>query len=271
MPVLDLFGGRLHYETLGARNRPALILLHALGSSLAMWDAQAAALAAHFHVVRYSIRGHGESVIDAFCELDLDALARDALALLDELNITRAHWCGLSIGGMTAMWAAIHAPGRVERLVVASAVPHMPPRETWDERIEAALDTGLAPFAEPAMERWFTSRYRLGNGAEIDRMRSIFVHTQPEAYAACCAAVRDMDLRESLPRIRQPTLLISGDRDAAASPEKMRAMHEALAGSTFAVLPAAHLSNVECADDFTQAVIRHCASPPPPPLAARPA
>lgn len=260
MATLEVFGGRLHYETLGARNRPSLILLHALGSSLAMWDAQVAQFADQFHVIRYSIRGHGASTIDSFCELDLDALARDAIALLDEMNVTRAHWCGLSLGGMTAMWAAIHAPARVERLVVASAAAHMPPRDVWDQRIESALDTGLAPLAQPTMERWFTAAYRRERRAEVDRIREIFLTTQASGYAASCAAVRDMDLRQELSRLRHRALLIVGEQDPAVTADAARGIHAQIAGSSLVVLPGAHLSNIECEAEFTQAVIRHCAA-----------
>lgn len=257
MSTVDIFGGRLHYECLGERGRPPLLLLHALGSSLAMWDSQVARFAEHFFVVRLSMRGHGESAIDAFYELDIDALAGDAIAVLDALDIERAHWCGLSIGGMTAMWAAQRSPARVDRLVLANTAAHMPPTEEWTRRIAIVRESGMAPLADAAMERWFTPDFRRQEPAEIARIRRIFLATDPNGYAAACAAIRPMDQREGLAAIQASTLVITGKQDTGTPPARAAELSNAIPDAKLVTLEAAHLSNIEAEDPFTDAVLAH--------------
>lgn len=259
MPTLDIFGGKLHYETHGSRGNPTLLLLHALGSSLEMWDPQIEPFIEHFHIVRYSIRGHGNSSIDDFCELDLDALARDAISILDAVNVERAHWCGLSIGSMTALWAASHprTASRIDRVILASTAARMLPRERWTTLIDTARSQGLSSLAGATMQRWFTPSFHAMAPHEISRIRTIFMGTDPKAYASACAALRDMDLRPHLANVVAPTLIIAGSQDAGTTLNDGKEVEAGIPHSTMQVLPGAHLTNVECSDDFTRAVLVH--------------
>jgi len=257
VPGLRITGGSLDYQCQGDPQRPPLLLLHALGSSLAMWDAQATVFAAHFHVIRYSLRGHGASTGTGAPEMDLGAIAGDACALLDALDVGRAHWCGLSLGGMVAMQVASHAPERVARLVLASTTAHFPPPASWSERIALVRTQGLAPLAEATMARWFTASFRQREAGEVARIRRQFLATDPAGYAAACAAVRDMDLRARLPAIQAPTCLIAGAADAALPPERMAALQGAMADAKLVILDASHLSNIEARDAFNAAVLAH--------------
>jgi 3-oxoadipate enol-lactonase len=254
MPAVEVFGGTLHYVTSGDRRAPAVLLLHALGSALDMWDAQAASFSDRFHVIRYSTRGHGASTCESFCELDLDALARDALAVLDAVRVERAHWVGLSLGGMTALQTAHAAPERVARLVVANTAAFLPPREAWEDRIRLALAGELASLADTVMGRWFTEAFRRTQPETVERIRRIFVGTSSAGYASACAAIRDMDLRAHLPSIAARTLVIAGTADTSTPPSHAEAIASAIPGAALLRLPAAHLSNVECGNAFTSAV-----------------
>ena len=102
--------------------------MHSLGCALQMWDPQLEAFAARFRVIRYDTRGHGQSGLGAARELSIEQLGHDAIAILDALGVEKAHWCGLSLGGMTSMWAAVKHPQRVASLVLSntSAVPAAP-------------------------------------------------------------------------------------------------------------------------------------------------
>jgi len=251
---VTVFGGSLEYECSGKRDRPALLLLHALGSSLAMWDAQADHLADDFFVVRYSMRGHGGSTIDGFQELDIDALARDACAILDALGIERAHWCGLSIGGMAAMWAAQHHAACVDRLVLANTAAYLPPATLWAERAALAQAQGVAALADATMERWFTADFRAREAQEVARIRGIFTATDPVGYASACCAIRDMDQRAGLAAIRAPTLVICGTQDSGTTPALAAELAAAIANARLVELPAAHLSNIEAEDAFNAAL-----------------
>ena len=242
-------------QSRGDVDRPPLLLLHALGSSLAMWDAQVAALEPYFHLVRYSLRGHGASARAGVEESDIAALAADACAVLDRLGIERAHWCGLSLGGMVAMRAAIHTPGRVDRLVLANTAAHMPPAAAWSERMALVRHGGMEPLAEPTMARWFTPAFRQRAPCEVGRIRKIFLGTDPASYAAACAAIRDLDLREGLPSIRSRTLVIAGTDDPTAPPPAALAMAAAIPGARCVELPAAHLSGLGAAAAFNATVL----------------
>lgn len=254
MEQVAVFGGNLEYECSGDRNRPALLLLHALGCSLAMWDAQADSCADEFFVVRYSMRGHGGSTIDGFQELDIDALARDACAVLDALGIERAHWCGLSIGGMTAMWAARHHAARVDRLVLANTAAYLPPPTLWAERAALVQAHGVASLADATMERWFTAGFRAREAQEVARIRGIFTATDPLGYASARCAIRDMDQRAGLAAIRAPTLVVCGAQDSSTTPAHAAELAGAIANARLVALPTAHLSNIEAEDAFNAAV-----------------
>lgn len=259
MPTLDIFGGKLHYETHGSRGNPTLLLLHALGSSLEMWDPQIEPCIEHFHIVRYSMRGHGHSTIDGFYELDLDALARDAISVLDAVNVERAHWCGLSIGSMTTLWAASHAQAssRIDRVVLASTAAQLAPPERWSTLIDTALSQGLSGMAGSTMQRWFTPAFHAMAPHEISRIRTIFMGTDPNAYAAACAALRDMNLNDHLGNVAAPALIIAGSQDAGTTMAHAAQVEAGIRGAKLLALPGAHLTNVECSDAFTQGVLDH--------------
>jgi 3-oxoadipate enol-lactonase len=257
MPRVEVFGGNLHYETSGSRGSPPVLLLHALGSSLSMWDPQMEALEREHFVVRYSIRGHGESTIERFCELDIDALANDALAVLDAVGVERAHWCGLSLGGMTAMHAAVHSTARVDRLVLANTAAYLPPPELWTSRLEAARKDGVSSLVPVVMGRWFTARFREESPDAVARIAAIMAATDSAGYAAACAAIRHMDQRESIRRITAPTLVIAGEHDPGTTLEHAAELVRAIPGARQQDLPAAHLSNIECVEAFTAALLEH--------------
>jgi len=250
-------GGRLHYEVSGRNHAPTLVLLHPLGASLGMWDPQMPQFEQFFRVLRFDARGHGKSTLSAGAEpsCTLGDLAADAIEILDALHIERAHWCGLSLGGVVALHAAIHSPSRVQRLVLANTAACFPPPSMWDERCAVALGQGLAPLIEAVPQRWFTASFRAAQPERVEAVMELMRRTQPEGYAAACTALRDADLRGGLTGVRAPTLVIAGAQDASTPLERAEELCEHISGADLLVLDAAHLSSVEQAEDFTRAVI----------------
>lgn len=234
---------------------PALLLINSLGTSLEMWDDQFAALSERYELIRYDARGHGKSTPGAADEVDLAQLAHDALAVLDACGIARAHVCGLSLGGMTAMRIATLSPDRVLKLVLCNTSSYMPPKENWQDRIRAVRAQGMPALVDAVLERWFTSDFREQSPAQIERVRSMLLHTDPRGYAACSAAIRDMDLREDIRSIGAKTMIIAGLRDPATPLPHAQFIHEAIAESKLVTLDAAHLSNIQCAEQFTAALV----------------
>jgi 3-oxoadipate enol-lactonase len=246
-------GCRLAYAVSGPPDATALVLSNSLGTTRDLWQAQIDAFADHFRVVTYDTRGHGES--DApVGDYTIARLGQDVVSLLDALGIRRAHVCGISIGGLTALWLGIHAAERVDRLVLANTAACIGSRELWTQRIAMATSVGLSTLADQSMARWFTEGFRFAEPSRVQAARAAFERTAVNGYAGCCAALRDADLREGASRVMAPTLVVTGTHDPSTPPADGRWLAQAIPGSQLIEFDAAHLSNVECAAAFTTAV-----------------
>jgi 3-oxoadipate enol-lactonase len=251
MDALTLDDGlRLRYRLEGRADGPALVFVNSLGTGLEMWDAQAAALGGAFQILRYDTRGHGASGVPAG-PASIERLGRDLLALLDRLGIARATICGLSLGGLTAQWLAIHQPARVGRLVLANTAARIGSVAGWEARIAAVAGGGMAAVAEAVLARFFSPAFRAAQPAAVAACGAALSATSPAGYAACCAALRDADLRPMVGRIAAPTLIIAGELDEATPPAQSEELRAAIPISELALLPgAAHLSNIELPGQF---------------------
>jgi len=254
MPFAQLADVRLHYEIEGDAQRPVLMLCNSLGTTFEMWAPQLPALLAHFRVLRYDTRGHGQSQVTPG-EYSIAQLGADAVALLDHLGIGRVSFCGLSMGGMTGMWLAANRPERIDRLVLANTGAKVGDPSTWAARFEAVRAGGMAAITPSVLDRWFTARYQRVSPDEVDKVRAMLLATSPDGYIANGAAVRDMDQRGILASVGAPTLVIGGTHDGSTPPELGRAVAQAIEGARYVELDAAHLSNWEQAGAFTATVL----------------
>lgn len=243
-------GCDIAYRWDGPQDAPTLLLSNSLGTSMAMWEPQLAAFGTHFRVLRYDSRGHGRSDAPPGA-YSMDRLGRDVIELLDFLGVRKAHVCGVSKGGMVAQWLGIREPHRVNRLVLANTSAYMGPPSNWDARIASVLENGMAPLAEASMKRWFTKAFRETTAPALSLIFAQLQGTDPQGYAGCCAAIRDMDMRRTVRLIESPVLVIGGTRDAATPPPHSEALAAEIPNGTLAMLDAAHLSNVEQAQSFT--------------------
>jgi 3-oxoadipate enol-lactonase len=222
-----------------------------------MWDPQLPALTERFHVVRYDRRGHGRSRVPAG-PYTIDDLGGDVLELLDELGLERVSFCGRSIGGAGGMWLAVHAPARVERLVLCCTRPAFPPPEQWAERAAVVREGDVAAVADAALGRWFTPPFHLARPDVVDSFRTMLVETPAEGYAACCEALGALDLRPRLVAITVPTLVVTGEDDPVAPPESGEQLAAAIPGARHEVVAgAAHIANVEQPAVFTELLLDH--------------
>jgi 3-oxoadipate enol-lactonase len=253
MPVAHVNGGHLHYELTGSSNAPLLVLSNSLGTNFSMWDAQMPELRKNYRVLRYDTRGHGQSEVTSG-PYSFEQLGRDVLALADALDIGHFSFCGLSMGGVTGLWLGIHAGKRLHKIVLCSTGAKIGNAETWDARIEAVRKGGTKSIAAATMERWFTPRFRESSPDIVERVKHMVENTSTEGYISCCAALREADLRESIAAITTPTLAISSTHDPAAPPADGRFIAQRIAGARYVELDAAHLSNIEQHDRFTQEV-----------------
>lgn len=247
----------VHHVVDGAPDARALVLSNSLGTTLAMWDAQVTELARRFRVIRYDHRGHGESPVPPG-PYDIADLGGDVLALLDRLGIERAHVCGASLGGQVAMWLGARAPNRVNRLVLCGTSAWFGPPDPWMERAAIVRSRGAGAVASTVVGRWFTPGFAERNPEQVARMREMIAATPAEGYASCCEAVGRTDLRPDLPAIRAATLVIAGAEDPAAPPEEASRIAAAIRGARVAVVAdAAHLANIQRADEVTGLILDH--------------
>ena len=253
MPLVDANRAQIHYALEGPAGRPVLVLSNSLGTDFSMWDPQISEFTKSFRVLRYDTRGHGKSFVTPGL-YSAEQLANDVLALADRLELDRFHFCGLSMGGMTGMWLAANARERLNKVVICSASAKFGTPETWSTRIETVRKQGMMPVAAATIERWFSPAFRAQNPSKAADIRKMVESVNPEGYIACCAAVRDFDFREQLANIHTPTLVISGVHDPATTPADGRFLAEHIPGARYVELNAAHLSNIEDADRFTQEV-----------------
>ncbi|MCA3747606.1 MAG: 3-oxoadipate enol-lactonase [Rubrobacter sp.] len=248
----------LHHVIEGPEeDAPVLVLSSSLGTTHRMWDPQAPALRERFRLVRYDHRGHGGSPVPPG-PYSIAELGRDVLATLDRLGVERFSFCGLSLGGMVGMWLASEVPERVERLVLCCTAAVLGPRELWDERAQVARSEGMDALVEGVVERWFTPAFRERRPEVVERAKRMLRETPPEGYAGCCEAIREMDLRDRLGRIRAATLVISAADDPATPPEYGESLREAIPDARMVVIEdAAHLANIEQPEAFTEALLEH--------------
>jgi 3-oxoadipate enol-lactonase len=245
---------RLHHRLDGPDAAPPLMLCNSLGTTLELWEPQLPALAAQFRVLRYDGRGHGRSPVPPG-PYAIDELGRDALALLDELDIESVSFCGLSLGGMVGMWLASEAPDRVDRLVLGCTAPNLPPREQWLERAATVRAEGVSALADAALGRWFTPS--APESLRV-RFRAMLVGTPAEGYAACCEALAGLDLSERLGAIEAPTLVLTGAQDPVVPSEAGERLAASIAGARHETVPgAAHIASAEQPATFTQHLLAH--------------
>jgi 3-oxoadipate enol-lactonase len=256
MPFASIDGIRLHYriDGTGRADAPWIVLSNSLGTDLSMWAPQLTALGEHFRVLRYDTRGHGQSDAPRG-PYTIERLTSDVIALLDELKIERAHFCGLSMGGLTGIALGARHGERVERLVLCNTAAKIGSPEVWNPRIAKARGEGMAVLADPVIERWFTVGFREREAQRVNALRDQLAATDAEGYASNCEAVRDADLRAEVGNITAPTLVIAGTHDFATTPEQGRALAQNIRGAQYVELDASHISNIEQSELFTRTLV----------------
>jgi 3-oxoadipate enol-lactonase/4-carboxymuconolactone decarboxylase len=254
MPFVTVDNTRLFYRLEGVPGRPTLVLAHSIGADHGMWAQQVETLAPYFQILRYDIRGHGASDVPKG-EYSIERLGRDALALADALGIRQFAFCGLSLGGAIAQWIALNAPDRLTHLILANTSSQFGARANWETRIRMVQEGGMAAIADMVMQRFFSAPV-LARDVHASDVKAVLLGTDPAGYAGCCAALRDVDFTQLLPKIKTPTLIVVSDHDVStpwAGHGEILACE--IPGVKVVRLPGAHLSNLERPHSFTAALL----------------
>jgi len=251
MPHIEIDRARIWYTIDGRDDAPALLLLHSLGTSHALWDEQLPPLIDKYRLIRYDVRGHGKSSAPPG-DFTIAQLGRDALAVLDAAGAKTAVACGISLGGLTSIWLGQHSGGRVSKLVIANTAARHGTSEGWSQRMRTVRETGMVKEAEQALQRWFSADFLAEHPEVAARFRQIASSCPLESYVGACAALRDADLRRDLHRITARTLVVAGSKDLSATVADGAYLRDNIPEARLEVLDASHLSNVERPREFSE-------------------
>ncbi|HEX4204605.1 MAG TPA: 3-oxoadipate enol-lactonase [Ktedonobacteraceae bacterium] len=252
--VVVVDGVRLAYRTDGPEDAPALVMVNSLGTNLHMWDPQIVPLSRHLRIVRYDCRGHGASDVPPE-PYTIEQFGLDLLALLDTLQIERAHICGLSLGGMVALWLSVRYPQRVSRAIFANTAARIGSVPMWETRMDAVNTGGMGAIRDASLARFLSEEFRGKHPEVVQKIGEMIEAINPRGYMGACAALRDADLHALLAAIHVPSLIIASTLDESTPLFQSQELHAAIAGSELVILrQAAHLSNVEQSEEFSKAM-----------------
>ena len=262
MPFISVPGARLYWKLEGREAAPVLVLLNSIGTDMDLWDPVLPLLRARFRLLRIDTRGHGASSAEPG-DFSLQLLAHDVLAVAHAAGIARFSLAGVSLGGMIAMELALTHADRLDRLALVCTSATMDP-VLWDERIAKVRRAGMEAIADVAIGRFLSPRRRQEDPALDETIRRQLVTMDPQGYAGCGAAIRDMDLAGRIADIAVPTLVITGKRDTS-TPLEGHGEHllAAIPGAIRAPLDCAHLAPLEAPGALADALISFLEGPMP--------
>lgn len=243
----------IHYQIDGKQGAPSVTFVTGIANDVAMWDGQIAPLAQDFHILRYDLRGHGQSEATAG-DYSFPMLMGDLLGLWDALNIERSSLVGLGLGGALAIGMGVHHSDRLDRLVPCCCRAVMTPdfAAMWPKFVETVKKNGMEGMVEPTVQRWFTDDFKSAHPDVLDGIRHMIRATNPVGYYGCIAAFLTLDFSGGLDRIAVPTCFVSGaDDHLGGPPDIMAGLAAAVPGAEHISVPrAAHIANIQNAKDF---------------------
>ena len=247
-------GCRLHSRVDGDPDAPPLLLINSLGCDLAMWEGQLARWTATHRVIRYDQRGHGRSDAPRG-PYTVEQLGADALAVLEAHGIGRADVCGISLGGIVALWLGVKAPDRVGRLVLAATAARVGTEESWGDRAATVRAHGMDAVTDLVLERFFSAGFRARRDPTLAGVEAGLRAMSAEGYAGACDALAVADLRHLAADVEAPALVVVGTADVATPPDDARALCGLLPDATLVeITDAGHLANLEAPDLFADLV-----------------
>lgn len=253
MPKFTSNDAEINYQTFGDASQPAIIFSNSLGTQFNMWQPQISFFEKKFYVICYDTRGHGASSAPQG-PYSIEQLGTDVVHLLDHLNIEKASFCGISMGGLTGQWLAIHHPERFNHVIVCNTAAKIGQEQAWNDRAQLVREQGLKPIAETAASRWFTEPFIRSNTAIVESLSNDLGAGSPEGYASCCEALAKADLRADLKTITVPVLIIAGQQDPVTTVADAQYLVNQIPNSQLIEINASHISNIECPENFSHAL-----------------
>lgn len=259
MAFLKASGVALHYRIGGRAGKPRIAFTNSLGSDMRIWGAVEQILRDDFEMLFFDQRGHGlsQNLVGPYT---LDDLSGDLLALLEALGWDRAALCGVSVGGLIAMDAALKDAARFSHLMLFDTAPRIGNTDLWAARIATVEADGLAAHADSFLARWFPTSFAKGQPEAWQGWKRMLEVTPMEGYIATCAALRDADLTASIHQLDLPVMLLAGTEDVSTPPSLVRQAADRIAGSRFAtILGAGHLPMIDAGEEVASEIRRFVA------------
>ena len=253
MPSFTSNNVQINYQTFGDTSKPAIVFSNSLGTNYSMWQAQIDAFESDFFVICYDTRGHGASEAPQG-PYSIEQLGQDVIHLLDHLNVEKAVFCGISMGGLTGQWLAIHYPNRFYKVVVCNTAAKIGQENAWRDRATSVRSQGLEPIASTAASRWFTEGFVAKNPDVVATLSANLGTGSAEGYASCCEALAVADLTEQIKSIIIPILVIAGRQDPVTTVEDGQFILNQIPNAELFAINASHISNIEAAIEFNQIV-----------------
>ncbi|PVZ85586.1 3-oxoadipate enol-lactonase [Serratia sp. S1B] len=241
----------IDYRLQGPQDAPVLVFSNSLGTTLELWQPQIERLTQCFRILCYNQRGHGATPLPS-SPLTLDILGQDVVDLLDKLDVERAYFCGISMGGLTGLWLNRYHPQRFHKIVVANTAARIGNTEGWQQRAQQVRQEGLAPIAATAAERWFSPDFLRQQPQQSAALVKALAQGNVAGYAACCQALAFADLRAEVSHMNVPMLVIAGEQDPVTTVDDAQWLVSNAPDAQLAILPASHISNLACAELFNQ-------------------
>lgn len=253
MPTFTSNDAEINYQTFGDSTQSALIFSNSLGTQYSMWQSQIDALKNDFFIVCYDTRGHGNSSAPKGA-YTIEQLGNDVINLLDHLDIQTAIFCGISLGGLTGQWLAIHHPQRFKKMIISNTAAKIGQEQAWNERAQLVREQGLAAVAASAASRWFTESFIQSHSKLVSKLSNELATSNPEGYASCCDALAKADLSAQIQSISIPVLVITGTQDPITTTKDAQFIVNNIRNSALFEIEASHISNIEQPEAFNHAV-----------------
>ncbi|MEB5475698.1 alpha/beta fold hydrolase [Acinetobacter pollinis] len=250
--VVSRAGKILAVQMVGKSTAPTIMFSNSLGTDHAMWQSQVAQLKQTYQIITYDTRGHGKSEVAKSTQLK--DLAEDVIDILNALEIKKVHFCGISMGGLTALWLGIYQAERFHSITVANSAAKIWNEEGWNTRADDVERHGLGSLVASTHQRWFSDSFDYKHDDVAQIAIQSLKDTNPQGYADACRVLARANLQDNISVISIPTLIIAGKTDPVTTINDATFMHEHIVGSQLYLIDASHLSNVEQPECFTRAL-----------------
>lgn len=250
MPNIDLNSISIHYREDGDPDGAPLVFANSLGTNLALWDPILPHLPKGLRIIRYDMRGHGQTTVPK-PPYTMGAMITDIEALLDHLGVKDAMFVGLSVGGLVAQGLATKRRDLVRAMVLSNTAAKIGTKDIWQGRFDAIEAGGMEAMADATMERWFSKAWH--GSPQIRPWRHMLTATDPDGYIGTGHAIAGTDFYTTTAALTLPTLAIAGAEDGATPPDLLRETQELIKGSKFYLIrKGGHLPCVEQPEEYAR-------------------